>query len=639
MVLMSIAGTMGATFISYRCCPMDVAPTPVSNMSARRRFFRQFIDLCGPYWHCEHYARVRTFTVLFGLLTLAQVGLAIWINYWNRELFDSLEQRSLSQFVLQIGEFAVIFFLTMTVTGAHLYVKRWLQLDWRDWLSSRLLDHWMNKGQHYQLLYTPGEHDNPDGRIADDIRIVTEMTISLGHTLFYSILILFSFIDILLDVSGSANVPGTNIGVHGYMVWMAFLYAGIGAAVGSLLGRPLIKSTNSLQTAEADFRFSLSRAREHAEAIVLMQGERAERKLFAKLFASLTSCWNKQTMAYAWIVSYSTGYGTLLPVFPLLIAAPQYIAGAMTLGVLMQAAQAFQKLTSALSWPVDSLGDIAVCRASADRILSLYEDLLLLEEKEQKQDACRIERVTGDISVLKFQQLTVADHSGLVLLEKFNATIASGERVLVTGNQVVADGLFKALAGLWHWGQGFLYLPAQQSMVFMPQRPYLPTAPLREALAYPVSADVYDNAAMRRALECAGIEWLIPRLHDKDMWDRVLTARAQQRLSFARVFLQRPDWVIIQAATDDFDEDSEDSLMQVLQKELPSASVVTLSKHTSLEKHHQRKIVLNELQESKYLFDQNAQCLLPVVREGVEDEQQLLVPHMRRKTDPKHFKK
>ncbi|MFO1348081.1 MAG: ABC transporter ATP-binding protein/permease [Pseudomonadales bacterium] len=605
---------------------------------ARRNFFRQFIALCKPYWYCHHRWQVRGFTVLFGLLSVAQVGLAIWTNYWNRELFDALEQRSLSQFLLQIGEFAVIFFLTMAVTGAHLYVKRWLQLDWRAWMTSRLINHWMNKGQHYQLLYTAGEHDNPDGRIADDIHVVTEMTIALGHTLFYSILILFSFIDILLAVSGSANVPGTNYGVHGYMVWMAFLYAGVGAAFGSLLGKPLVNSTNTLQSAEANFRFGLSRAREHAEAIVLMQGERAERQNFLQLFGSIRHCWNKQTMAFAWIVSYSTGYGALLPVFPLLIAAPQYIAGGMTLGILMQAAQAFQKLTSALSWPVDSLGDIARCRASADRVLSLYDDLLQMEEQSLQENACRIDRQMGQTNHLMFKHLTVSDHSGLVLLENFNGDVAAGERVLIAGDQAVADGLFKAMAGLWHWGQGVVQLPNPCSMMFLPQRPFLPTATLRDVLAYPAVAEVYDNASMHHALECAGVAWLIPRLHDRDMWDRVLTARTQQRVSFARIFLQRPQWIVIRAATDDFDESSENMLMDKLYQELPSAGVITLSRRESLEKHHHRRIVINRLQTAKYIFNTDDQCLLPAVREDIKEDEILLVPAMRRKTDPQHLK-
>lgn len=613
-----------------------VSSSTVALPATRRNFFQQFIQLCGPYWQCERRWKVRGFTAFFGLLTLAQVGLAIWMSYWNRALFDALEQRSLSQFLLQIGTFVAIFVLTMAVTAVHLHVKRWLQLDWREWMTARLLDHWMHKGQHYRLLYVAGEHDNPDGRIAEDIRIVTESTIALGHTLFYSLLILFSFIDILLAVSGAANVPGTEVNVHGYMVWMAFLYAGVGAALGFLLGRPLIRSTNVLQTAEADFRFGLARARENAEAIALMQGERVERNFSARLFAGIAQGWNKQTLAYTWIVSYSAGYGALLPVFPILIAAPQYIAGTMTLGILMQAAQAFQKLTSALSWPVDNLGEIARCRASADRVLSLYEDLLQLEASAKEENACRIDVTDSTRMSLELAHLTVANQDGLVLLEDFNAVIERGERVLISGDQGAAIGLFKVVAGLWQWGQGTILLPHDHSIVFMPQRPFLPASTLEAVLSYPAPAETYDARAMHYALECAGIAWLAPRLHETDVWDRVLTTRAQQRLGFARVFLQQPSWIFIEEATDAFDEDSEDSIMEALYRELPNATVITISMHASMAKHHQRHIVLSRLRDEKYLFNADSQCLLPARREDVHaDAEVLLAPLLRRKSDPK----
>ncbi len=577
---------------------------------ARRNFFQQFMQLCGPYWYCAHRWKVRGFTVLFGLLTLAQVGLAVWMSYWNRALFDALEQRSLFEFVMQIGTFLAIFILTMAVTAVHLHVKRWLQLDWREWMTARVLDHWMCKGRHYQLLYVAGEHDNPDGRIAEDIRIVTESTISLGHTLFYSLLILFSFVDILLAVSGTANVPGTDVAVHGYMVVMAFLYAGIGAALGFLLGRPLIRSTNALQTAEANFRFGLARARENAESIALMQGERVERKLSSRLFSGISQNWNRQTLAYTWIVSYSAGYGALLPVFPILIAAPQYIAGTMTLGVLMQAAQAFQKLTSALSWPVDNLGEIARCRASADRVLSLYEDLLELEKKSSQPDPYRIDIGDSAHLSLEFDNLTIANQDGLILLENFSAVIHRGERVLISGDPTVAIGLFKVVAGLWQWGQGRVLLPHDHPIVFMPQRPFLPTGTLQSVLSYSAPPDTYDLRAMHYALECAGIAWLAPRLGEVDVWDRILPLRAQQRLGFARLFLQQPSWIFIEEATDAFDAKGEDCIMEMLHRELPNATIITISVHTGLEKHHQRKIVLNRIHEEKQLFNTAALCLL-----------------------------
>lgn len=573
-------------------------------------FIRQFLALCGPYWNCDHKWKVRTFTLLLGVLTLAQVGLVVWTSYWNRSLFDALEQRSLPQLMLQLGTFAVIFVLTMAVTAVHLHIKRWLQLDWRDWLTARVLDHWMYKGQHYHLLYTQGEHDNPDGRISEDIRIVTESTITLGHTLFFSMLILFSFVDILLAVSGSANLPGLGVTVHGYMVVLAFLYAGVGAALGLLLGRPLIRATNQLQTAEANFRFGLARARENSESIALMQGERVERKSSARLFSSIAENWNRQTLAYTWIVSYSSGYGALLPVFPIIIAAPQYIAGTMTLGVLMQAAQAFQKLTSALSWPVDNLGEIARCRASADRILSLYEDLVAMEAGASEPDPHRIEMGESPQLSLVLRDLTVANPDGRILLENFSLEISRGEHVLISGDPAVAISLFKVVAGLWPWGSGTVLLPHDHPVVFLPQRPFLPTGTLQSALSYPAPPDAYDMRAMHYALECAGLAWLAVRLGESGDWTHVLPLREQQRLGFARLFLQRPSWIFIEEATDAFDPKGEECIMEMLYRELPNTTVITISVHGNLEKHHHRKIVLNRIREEKYLFNAAPLCLL-----------------------------
>ncbi len=601
----------------------------------RRNFFYQFLQLCGPYWNCAHKWKVRSFTVLLGLLTLGQVGLAVWTSYWNRALFDALEQRSLSLFLAELGTFFVIFVLTMAVTAVHLHVKRWLQLDWRQWLTARILDHWMYKGQHYHLLYMQGEHDNPDGRISEDIRIVTESTIALGHTLFYSLLILFSFIDILLAVSGAASVPGTDVTIHGYMVVMAFLYAGVGAALGLLLGRPLIRATNTLQTAEANFRFGLARARENSESIALMQGERVERKLSARLFSGIAANWNRQTRAYTWIVAYSAGYGALLPVFPIIIAAPQYIAGLMSLGVLMQAAQAFQKLTSALSWPVDNLGEIARCRASADRVLSLYEDLLALEANAAKPDPYRIEMGESPRLSLVLQDLTIANPDGQILLENFSAEIQRGERVLISGDPAVAISLFKVVAGLWPWGSGSVLLPHDHPVVFLPQRPFLPRGTLQSVLSYPAPPDAYDLRTMHYALECAGLAWLAPRLGETDDWTHVLPPREQQRLGFARLFLQQPCWVFIEEATDAFDAKGEEHIMEMLYRELPNATVITISVHTAMERHHHRKIVLNRLCEQKYLFNAAPLCWLSDRPQSVEDSNGFIGPATlrRRKTD------
>lgn len=570
----------------------------------------RFLRLVMPYWNSAEKRQVRAFTLALLLLTLAQVSLVVWMNYWSRALFDALEAKSLSRLLVQIGTFVVILLLTMGVTALHMHVKRWLQLDWRRWLTAEVLDQWMRRGHHYQLQLTEGEHDNPDGRIAEDINVVTASTIALAHSLVYSLLIFGSFVDILLVVTGSINLPGTSLLVPGYMVILAFAYAGAGTLFGLLLGRPLINATNQLQTAEANFRFGLAHSRENSESIALMQGEGIERQNSTAFFADLGRRWYRQTLAYLGIVSFTSGYGVLLPVFPILVVAPQYIAGSMTLGVLMQTAQAFQQLTSALSWPIDNLAELARCRASADRVLSLYHDLLLLDEQAAVPQEHRISLAQSNQAELVLRDLCIASPEGLILIEGLNAVIQPGERVLIGGDPAVTISLFKVLAGLWPWGHGEVWLPAGPAVSFLPQRPFLPFGSLQSVLSYPLPTDAFTASAMQHALECAGVAWLAPRLGEVDTWDRVLPLRAQQRLGFARLFLQQPAWVFIEEATNAFDPKGEECMMDMLHRELPNSTLLTISFHTGLEPYYQRKLLLDRLPQEKFLSCSTSACAL-----------------------------
>jgi putative ATP-binding cassette transporter len=570
---------------------------------ARRPSLRDLMRLAGPYWNCERRGNVRAATLLLLLLTLAQVGLAVWSNYWNRALFDALEQRATNEVLVQVGVFALIFLASIAVTAAHLMVKRWLQLDWRAWLTEHVLARWMEGGRHYQLTFTPGEHDNPDQRIAEDIRIATETAIALAHTLVFSLLTLFLFVDILWSVSGSVAVPGTDLHVTGYLVPLAFVYAGIGSVLGWSFGRPLVRATNSLQSAEATFRFGLSRERERSEEIALMQGERIERAGSATRFRQIVRDWDRQSLAYMGLVSFSTGYGTLLPVFPIMVAAPQYIAGAMSLGLLMQAAQAFQRLTSALSWPVDSIGEIARCRASADRVMSLYDDLQRLEPKTGTPCAPRIAIERSTDGELVVEDLCIADSSGRVLIEHLHANVRRGERVLVTGEPSVTDSFFKVIGGLWPWGSGRLWLPNGDRIVFLPQHPFLPEGTLRAALSYPSAPDAFRDTDIEHALECTGLAWLAPRLDDEDNWEQALPLRAQQRAALARALLHRPAWLFLEEATSAFEPDSEQRVFEMLNRQLPDATLLTISVHPGLKSLHNRELVLTRMREAKFLFE------------------------------------
>lgn len=583
--------------------PDPTAPNSAESASAsRKRFLRQVLRLAGPYWNCKRCGRVRGATLLLLLLTMAQVALSVWGNYWHRALYDALEQRSVAGLMLQVAIFALIITLSICITAAHLMVKRWLQIDWRAWLTEQLSSKWLAEGRHYRLRYTGGEHDNPDQRIAEDIRIATESAIGLAHSLTFSLLTLGLFIDILWSVSGAIDLPGTTMHIPGYMVPLAFLYAILGSAFGLLVARPLVSSTNALQTAEATFRFGLSRVRENTEAIALLRGEALERAGSTSRFRQVIRDWNRQSWAYLGLVSFGTGYGSLLPVLPILVAAPQYIAGAMSLGVLMQAAQAFERLTASLSWPVDNIGEIARCRASADRVLSLYEDMEELDARTRPENGPRIEMARTGEGGLVIENLCIAEPSGRVLLEGLSEEIRRGERVLITGDPAVTGGLFKVIGGLWPWGEGRVRLPKEGGMLFLAQRPFLPEGPLREAVCYPCAQEDFPRERVLDALERVGLGRLASRLDEADNWEEALPQRVQQQLGFARVLLQRPAWVFLEEATDAFDPEGERQIFELLFRELPEATVLNISFHPDLAPLHHRTLVLNRMAETKVLF-------------------------------------
>ncbi len=543
-------------------------------------------------------------TFLLFLLTMGQVGISIWGNYWNRALWDALEQRAVHEVLVQVAVFALILTVSMSVTAAHLMVKRWLQLDWRAWLTEQLMGKWLEDGRQFRLaISSGGAHDNPDQRISEDIRIATESAIALAHSFIFSLMILGLFINILWSVSGAIAVPGTAVKIPGYMVPLAFLYAGLGTILGWLVGRPLVRATNAMQSAEATFRFGLSRVREKAEAIALVQGEALERAGSSSRFSRIVRQWNLQSLAYMGLSAFGTGYGGLLPVFPILIAAPQYIHGVMTLGAMMQAAQAFGQLTGSLSWPVDNIGAIANCRASAERVLSLYEDLQQIDADTRKPGVQRIIREKSENPRLVMEDLCIAEPSGRILIEHFHLDIVRGEKVLITGDPDITTCLFKVIGGLWPWGSGKVLLPGIGDMLFISHQPFLPEGSLRQALCYPRPPDTFTNTLIRHALECVGLIRLVRRLDEKDNWEEVLPLRVQQQLGFARILLHRPVWVVMEEATSSFDPKGEVRMMEMLNRELPNTALLSFSLHSRLRQLHHRTLIVTREGETKVLYD------------------------------------
>lgn len=573
------------------------APIPAAAPGAPRRaanFFRQFIELSAPYWNSEEKLKVRGLTALLVTLTVCQVVSPILINLWSKQLFNALEQRNLDQLLTMILALAGILAFAMAVTATHMAVKRRIQVGWRQWLTRRLLDNWMSEGRHYQLSYLPGEHDNPDGRIAEDIRNATESAIDLAHSLLYSFLLLVSFTQILWVLSGVVQVHlfGGDFDVPGHMVFISFIYAGAGTTAALLIGRPLVKAANKRQTNEANFRFGLVRVRENSESIALMHGETDERRRLRNLFTGVITAWDRQTSALARVFLFSSGYSVLATGFPILITAPRYITGSISLGEVMQIAQAFQQMTAALSWPVDNLSKAAEWKASVERVLSLENALSGLKRDLAGMEDGRISLSPTDHPRLAFRQLCIANPDGTVVVRGLDAEIELGEKVLIAGDSGGSVKLFKVVAGLWPWGSGRVDLPADASIAFLPERPYIPIGSLRGVLSYPADPETYTIEQYCVVLHRVGLGYLEPRLREQTAWEQILTAAEQQIMGFARLLLRRPDWVFLEHATSSLSPKLEEEMMHLLELELPGATVLTIGHNPSLEAFHQRKLTL-----------------------------------------------
>ena len=564
-------------------------------MQAQSGFFIQFLHLAGPFWRSENKVVIRQQTFVFIGLTLLQMVLAVTITEWSAALFNAIEQHSMPELLTQIGYLVLIFVASLAVTAYHLKVKRQIQIAWRAWLTERVIGQWMDKGRHYQVTHIQtAEHDNPDGRIAEDIRIATDEAITLSHSLFYSVLLLISFTEILWTLSGriELNLGLFTLPISGYLVIVAIIYSSLASILGWWVGQPLTVVTNAMQTAEADFRFGLVKAREHSQAIALIHGEGIEKKRFHDFFQEIIKVYNHQTTAWSNILIFNSGYSVLSTAFPVLIAAPRYILGNITLGALMQSVQAFQQVSTALSWPANNMAAIAQWRASVERVLSLVKAMDALEAEITKPDPRRILLEKPEQNILVFDKLTLSKLNGEEVLSSFSESVSQGERVLIKGDASKGSKLFKAIAGLWPWGTGRIELPDGDPMFFMSPSPSLPDGTLRTAICYPCLPEYCRIASLEDFFKLVGLDDLIAQLDQANEWDKVLTREQQQRLGMVRLLLYAPKWILIEEAFDSLDPESEALMLRTICQQLPDATLITLSNQPTAEAFHTRHIVL-----------------------------------------------
>jgi len=567
-------------------------------------FFDDFWSIARPYWQSEERWPARGLLALVVFLNLALVGMSVLLSYWNREFFNALQEKRADAFWQLLfwwqdtdsgpmPGFVFVAALYILIAVYQLYLRQALQIRWRRWLTREYLQDWLADRAYYRIALTDPGTDNPDQRIAEDLRDFVDSTLALGLGLLRSIVTLFSFILVLWGLSGSFTLFGIEI--PGYMVWVALVYSVLGTLLAHWIGRPLIRLNFNQQKVEADFRYALVRFRDNAEGIALHGGEADEQRGLAARFQRLIENWWSIMVATKRLTFFTAGFAQVAAVFPIVVASPAYFRGAIPLGGLTQTANAFGEVQGALSWVVDNYRELTSWRATVQRLVGFMAAIAAARAATRNGDGVQATRQPGPD--LRIEDVTLTLPDGRVLIGGASARIAPGERVLVAGASGSGKStLFRAIAGIWPFGKGRIAVPEGARVLFLPQRAYLPLGTLRRALCYPLDAASVPEERLQAALADAGLGHLAARLDEEESWDRRLSGGEQQRVALARALLVQPDWLFLDEATASLDPEGERAFYETLRTKLPQASIVSIAHRPAVAEHHERALRVKERQ-------------------------------------------
>ncbi|KWA84389.1 ABC transporter ATP-binding protein [Burkholderia ubonensis] len=560
-------------------------------------------SLIKPYWVSSEWKVAWGLLVTIVVINLCVVWINVKLNQWNAQFYNALQAKNVHDFPGLLMQFSALAFGFIILAVYGRYLRQMLGFRWRQWLTNRFLNEWLGDRAFYRIE-RDRLADNPDQRITDDLQSFATTTLSLSLDLLSTIVTLVSFITILWSLAGALTftLGGTPIAIPGYMVWAAALYAVVGSLIIQKVGHPLVSINYQQQRVEADFRFGLIRVRENAEQIAFYDGEDTENGNARNLFMRIRDNWwrvMKYTKRLTFVLSF---YGQIAIIFPLVVAAPRYFAGAFSFGVLMQISSAFNTVSDSFSWFINSYSTLVEWRATVNRLREFKRVMRASHLKESVSPATEhggINLHYVDSERLSTSLLKLALPNGNALADIGSVTIEPGSRWLVIGKSGSGKSTFmRALAGLWPFGDGAIDAPVSARMMFVPQTSYLPIGTLKAALTYPATADTYSDDACRDALRACRLEEYVDRLDETAHWTRVLSPGEQQRLAGARVLLHKPDFLFLDEATSALDADNEARLYHLFNERLPQAAIVSIAHRESLAAYHGSTINVERVSDS-----------------------------------------
>jgi len=545
--------------------------------------------LALPYFRSEDRWPGRLLLAAVIAIELSIVAITVILNQWYNRFYNTLQNYDWDGFVSAILFFCALAAIYTVLAVYQTYLNQWLQIRWRRWMTQTYLRQWLNTANHYRMQLVGDAADNPDQRIADDLQLFVQQTLQIGIGILNSVVTLGSFIFILWNLSEEAPLHLFGVFVPGYLVWAALIYAIFGTILTHRIGWPLIPLNFQQQRFEADFRFNLVRTRENSEQVAALHGEAAERDRHIDRFGNVVANWIAIMKRQKRLMFFTQSYSQASVIFPYLMVSPVYFSKAMQLGGIMQTGSAFNSVQTALSYFVTAYREIAQYRAVVTR-LSGFEDAIVAG-RDLALTPPTVEVLPRDNSnVISIDRLHVRLPNREPLINAERIVLSPGERVLVTGPSGAGKStLFRAIAGIWPFGSGRIWVPKDAKVMLLPQRPYFPVASLAAAVSYPARLGTFENARLAEVLTAVGLGQWADRLDEEAHWNRMLSLGEQQRLAIARVILIEPDFLFLDEATASLDEAAEASLYRLLHERLKGTTIVSIGHRSTLGTFHRRR--------------------------------------------------